>query len=90
MTSNITGVDTPLQIQLPTQPPPMIYVSQQSHRLEGWEAILFVAKTVHHDFGLFNQTLAVSLPASDLEEIKSDKNVEWFEGNVRVINCSIR
>ena len=54
------------------------------------EAILAASKTVHHDFGVFNQSLAVSLTASNLEEIKKNSNVDWFEGDGRVIYCSIR
>mmetsp|Transcript_58964 Transcript_58964/g.125253 ORF Transcript_58964/g.125253 Transcript_58964/m.125253 type:complete len:87 (-) Transcript_58964:2797-3057(-) len=54
------------------------------------KAIIDAASSVHHDFGPFNQSLAVSLLLSDLEDIKSNPNVEWYEGDGRVIYCSIR
>jgi hypothetical protein len=57
---------------------------------DGRNAILSVAKTLHHDFGVFNSSLAVSLSPSDLETIKKNPNVDWFEGDGRVIYCSIR
>ena len=57
---------------------------------DGRNAILSVAKALHHDFGPFNESLAVSLFACDLENLKSDANVEWFEGDGKVIYCSIR
>ncbi|KAL3793322.1 hypothetical protein HJC23_003832 [Cyclotella cryptica] len=57
---------------------------------DGRNAILSAAKTVHHDFGPFNESLAVSLLACDLEKLKLDANVEWFEGDGKVIYCSIR
>eukprot|EP00578_Thalassiosira_sp_NH16_P023056 CAMPEP_0181087050 /NCGR_PEP_ID=MMETSP1071-20121207/6070_1 /TAXON_ID=35127 /ORGANISM="Thalassiosira sp., Strain NH16" /LENGTH=117 /DNA_ID=CAMNT_0023168921 /DNA_START=39 /DNA_END=392 /DNA_ORIENTATION=+ len=57
---------------------------------DGREAILAVAKTVHHDFGPFNQSLAVSLSSINLDSIKSNPHVDWFEGDGRVIYCSIR
>ena len=60
------------------------------HNGKGREAILATAKIVHHDFGLHNGTMAVSLASSDLEVLKSDPNVECFEGDGRVIYCSIR
>ena len=53
-------------------------------------AILAAAKTVHHDFGPFNDSLAVSLTLGNLEDIKTNPNVDWFEGDGRVIYCSIR
>lgn len=61
-----------------------------SHVSFSREAILAVAKTVHHDFGQFNQSLSVSLTSSNLKDIKSNPNVDWFEGDGRVIYCSIR
>lgn len=57
---------------------------------EGREAILSMAKTVHHDFGSFNSSLSVSLAPTDLDVIKKNPNVDWFEGDGRVIYCSIR
>lgn len=57
---------------------------------EGREAILSMAKTVHHDFGLFNSSLSVSLDPTDLDVLKKNPNVDWFEGDGRVIYCSIR
>lgn len=57
---------------------------------EGREAILSMAKTVHHDFGLYNSSLSVSLTPTDLDVIKKNPNVDWFEGDGRVIYCSIR
>lgn len=53
-------------------------------------AILDIATTVHHDFGQFNESLSVSMAPSKLEELKSNPNVDWFEGDGRVIYCSIR
>ena len=60
------------------------------HNEDGRNAILSMAKIVHHDFGPFNESLAVSLFACDLEKLKMDVNVEWFEGDGKVIYCSIR
>ena len=57
---------------------------------EGRESILAVAKNIHHDFGEFNSSVAVSLSSADLETIKKNPNVDWFEGDGRVIYCSIR
>ncbi|KAL9191325.1 hypothetical protein ACHAXT_001031 [Thalassiosira profunda] len=57
---------------------------------EGRKAILSVAKMVHHDFGPFNESLAISLSPADLEGIKTNTNIDWFEGDGRVIYCSIR
>jgi len=57
---------------------------------EGRDAILALSKTVYHDFGPFNHSLAVSLTSSNLKDIKSDPNVDWFEGDGKVIYCSIR
>mmetsp|Transcript_8681 Transcript_8681/g.18540 ORF Transcript_8681/g.18540 Transcript_8681/m.18540 type:complete len:105 (-) Transcript_8681:248-562(-) len=57
---------------------------------EGRKKIIDTAKVVHHDFGQFNETLAVSVTTSDLESLKSDPDLEWFEGDGRVIYCSIR
>lgn len=54
------------------------------------DAILLASTTVHNDFGQLNQTLVVSLSPDNLEKMKSDANVEWFEGDGRVIYCSIR
>ena len=56
----------------------------------GRESILAVAKTLHHDFGDYNSSVAVSLSKSDLEVIKKNPNVDWFEGDGRIIYCSIR
>ncbi len=57
---------------------------------DGRQSILAVAKTIHHDFGEFNSSMAVSLSPADLEDIKKNPNVDWFEGDGRVIYCSIR
>ena len=57
-----------------------------SHR----KAILDMAINVHHDFGKFNSSLSVSLTPSNLALVKSNPNVNWFEGDGRVIYCSIR
>lgn len=53
-------------------------------------AILAAVKTVHHDFGPFNNSLAVSLTLGNLKDIKTNPNVDWFEGDGKVIYCSIR
>ncbi|KAL3781463.1 hypothetical protein ACHAW5_009654 [Stephanodiscus triporus] len=57
---------------------------------DGRNAILAAAKTVHHDFGPFNNSLAVSLTLDNLKDIKTNPNVDWFEGDGKVIYCSIR
>jgi len=57
---------------------------------DGRNSILAVAKAVHHDFGQFNSSLAVSLAPADLEDMKSNSNIDWFEGDGKVIYCSIR
>lgn len=57
---------------------------------EGRKAILDMAINVHHDFGKFNSSLSVSLTPSNLALVKSNPNVNWFEGDGRVIYCSIR
>lgn len=57
---------------------------------KGRKAILSVAKTIHHDFGQYNQSLSVSLIQNDLDKLKEDSNVDWFEGDGKVIYCSIR
>lgn len=60
------------------------------HNKEGRDAIMSAAKTIHHDFGPFNESLSVSLLEVELDKLKSDVNVEWFEGDGKVIYCSIR
>mmetsp|Transcript_17403 Transcript_17403/g.31477 ORF Transcript_17403/g.31477 Transcript_17403/m.31477 type:complete len:110 (+) Transcript_17403:112-441(+) len=101
-----SDLDIPLQVQVPQLPAPSLAGGNASFKHtanddsvrailkyrndEGRKAILDVANTVHHDFGPFNQTLAVSLPSSNLDEIKLNRNVEWYEGDGRVIYCSIR
>ena len=60
------------------------------HNQEGRKAILAVAKTIHHDFGAYNESLAISVSSSDLDTLKKDGNVEWYEGDGKVIYCSIR
>ena len=57
---------------------------------DGRQSILAVATNVHHDFGDFNSSLAVSLSSAYLETIKKNPNVDWLEGDGRGIYCSIR
>lgn len=45
---------------------------------------------MHHDFSQFNDTIVVSVKQGDLEIIKKNPNVDWFEGDGKVIYCSIR
>jgi hypothetical protein len=98
--------DLPTQVNFPsaaiTQPPALSEVAAETsepakvravlkyRNNDGRESILAVAKNVHHDFGEFNSSLAVSLSSADLETIKKNPNVDWFEGDGRVIYCSIR
>lgn len=60
------------------------------HNEKGRNAILSAAKTIHHDFGAYNESLSVSLLQADLDKLKRDDNVEWFEGDGKVIYCTIR
>ena len=53
-------------------------------------AIIKAANTIHHDFSEYNQTLAISTTSKDLEELKSDPNIDCFEGDGKVMYCSIR
>ena len=57
---------------------------------EGRTAIIKAANTIHHDFSKYNQTLAISITSKDLEELKSDPNIDCFEGDGKVMYCSIR
>lgn len=98
--------DLPTQVKIPaagvTQPlaasniaaspiePAKVRAVLKYRNYDGRESILAVAKNVHHDFGEFNSSLAVSLSPADLETIKKNPNVDWFEGDGRVIYCSIR
>ena len=98
--------DLPTQVKIPaagvTQPlavaevaaspsePAKVRAVLKYRNYDGRESILAVAKHVHHDFGEFNASLAVSLSPADLEAIKKNPNVDWFEGDGRVIYCSIR
>eukprot|EP00956_Cyclotella_meneghiniana_P018876 scaffold31832_cov62-Cyclotella_meneghiniana.AAC.4 len=54
------------------------------HNEEGRKAIVSAAKTIHHDFGPFNASLSVSLLEVELDKLKSNVNVEWFEGDGKV------
>jgi len=97
-----SGSGIPLQVQVPTllsaggnssvEPSDGEFVRAviKYNNENGRTAILAAAKTVHHDFGTFNNSLAISLTLADLEEIKTNPNVDWFEGDGRVIYCSIR
>ena len=60
------------------------------HNLDGRNAILSVAKIINHDFGPLNKSLSVSLPREELDKLKKHKNVEWYEGDGKVLYCSIR
>ena len=57
---------------------------------EGRTAIIKAANTIHHDFSAYNQTLAISIRPKDLEELKSNPNIDCFEGDGKVRYCSIR
>ena len=57
---------------------------------EGRTAIINAANTIHHDFSSYNQTLAISIAPKDLEELKSNPNIDCFEGDGKVMYCSIR
>lgn len=57
---------------------------------EGRTAIIKDANTIHHDFSAYNQTLAISITPNDLEELKSNPNIDCFEGDGKVMYCSIR
>jgi hypothetical protein len=98
-------LDIPLKVDKPPQPPTSDHSVPQSvvpHRHNvvravlkyrndnGRKAILSAAKIIHHDFGAYNESLSVSVLNEDLEKLKSDDNVEWFEGDGKVIYCSIR
>mmetsp|Transcript_9618 Transcript_9618/g.14268 ORF Transcript_9618/g.14268 Transcript_9618/m.14268 type:complete len:106 (-) Transcript_9618:149-466(-) len=98
--------DLPTQVKIPsagvTQPlavsevaaspnePAKVRAVLKYRNNDGRESILAVAKNIHHDFGEFNSSVAVSLSAADLEIIRKNPNVDWFEGDGRVIYCSIR
>mmetsp|Transcript_10772 Transcript_10772/g.19533 ORF Transcript_10772/g.19533 Transcript_10772/m.19533 type:complete len:108 (-) Transcript_10772:154-477(-) len=99
-----SALDIPLQVQVrrpssldarnasvtPTADGDSVRAILKYHNDEGRRAIIASSLSVHHDFGPLNQSLAVSLSLSNLESIKSNPNVEWFEGDGRVIYCSIR
>lgn len=57
---------------------------------DGRDEIFAIAIAVHHDFSQFNDTIVVSVKQGDLEIIKKNPNVDWFEGDGKVIYCSIR
>lgn len=57
---------------------------------QGKQAILDASRKVHHDFSELNGTLAISILPEDLEELKRNEGVEWFEGDGKVIYCTIR
>ena len=57
---------------------------------EGRSAIIKAANTVHHDFSSYNESLAISITPTDLEELKSNPNIDCFEGDGKVMYCSIR
>ena len=57
---------------------------------EGRTAIIKAANTIHHDFSAYNQTLAISITPTDLEELKKNTNIDCFEGDGKVQYCSIR
>ena len=57
---------------------------------EGRTSIVKAANTIHHDFSEYNQTLAISITPKDLEELKSNPNIDCFEGDGKVMYCSIR
>ena len=48
------------------------------------------SRKIHHDFSELNGTLAISILPEDLEELKRNEGVEWFEGDGKVIYCTIR
>lgn len=102
MSSN-TIHDVPLQVQFPvpsvkdevssatpTADGEFVRAVLKYRNDDGRDAILALAKTVYHDFGPYNHSLAVSISPSDLEGIKSNSNVDCFEGDGKVIYCSIR
>ncbi len=85
------GVTQPLAASnVAASPPAKVRAVLKYRNYDGRESILAVATNVHHDFGDFNSSLAVSLAPADLEIIKKNPNVDWFEGDGRVIYCSIR
>ena len=86
------GVTQPLASDVAASPsePAKVRAVLKYRNNDGRESILAVAKSVHHDFGEFNSSMAVSLSPADLEDIKKNPNVDWFEGDGRVIYCSIR
>ena len=68
----------------------MVRAVLKYHNEKGRNVIMSAAKTIHHDFGAYNESLSVSLSQADLDKLKQDINVEWFEGDGKVIYCSIR
>jgi|Transcript_5486 hypothetical protein len=99
-----SSLNIPLRVKIPSNPSieaqthanPSMGANQlvravlKYHNEEGRTTILSVAKSIHHDFGQWNQSLSVSVLPEDLEKLKLEKNVEWFEGDGRVFYCSIR
>lgn len=103
MSSPPAILDIPLKVEKPvspitTTPIPVIEAKGDEivravlkyHNEDGRKAILAVATTIHHDFGAFNESLSVSLVQADLDKLKENENVEWFEGDGKVMYCSIR
>jgi hypothetical protein len=97
-----TVLDIPLKVEKTQQTPTpslsttaakdddLVRAVLKYHNEKGRNAILSVAKTIYHDFGQYNQSLSVALIQNDLDKLKEDSNVEWFEGDGKVIYCSIR
>ena len=63
---------------------------QRYHNPQGRQAIVDASRKIHHDFSELNGTLAISILPEDLEELKRNEGVEWFEGDGKVIYCTIR